>query len=190
MFIETEHEMNVLIDYGLFQFRKNDRNIIQRYYEKHHALYAGQKLQILKSFKDSRFSLLEILNPANEHGVIVRDQLVGEHYLLIDRGFHQLAKTKPGFALLTHYLQAPDFILTTGASVPVLLDSSVGRNMWSIFEQMIKHHQHVKLLESQSYLQCITDLYKMAIHEDLVKIITSRELPFDYHALMPNRNKH
>lgn len=181
MFIETEHEMNVLVDYGLFQYRKDGKNVVERYYDLHHKLYPAQKLTVLQAFKEARFSLLEIIKPVDEHGLIVHDHLIGESLLMIDKGLYKLAKSQSRYALLTHYLRMPDFILTTGASTPVSLDSTIGKNMWQIFKRLINHHQHEKILDKSSYLQCIADLYKMAIHENITKLVTSRELPMNYH---------
>jgi len=180
LFIETEHEMNVLIDYGLFQYRKNEKNVVERYYDLYHQLYPAQKLTVLRAFKQARFSLLEIIKPVDEHGLIVYDHLIGESLFMIDKGLYQLAKIRPGYALLTHYLQMPGFILTTGASTPVLLDSLVGKDMWKIYERLINHHCYEKKLDQSSYLQCITDLFKIAIHENVTKSVTSRELPMTY----------
>lgn len=184
LFIETEHEMNVLIDYGFFQYRSNGKNIVERYYDLHHQLYPSQKLTVLHAFKEARFSLLEIIKPVDEHGLIVHDHLIGESLLMIDKELYKtykLAESGQQYALLTHYLRMPDFILTTGASTPVLLNSSVGKDMWQIFERLIHHHQHERKLDQPSYLQCITDLFKIAIHENVAKLVTSRGLPMTYH---------
>lgn len=177
MFIETEHEMNVLIDYGLFQYRKNGKNIAERYYDSSAALYSGSKLSALYALKNSRFSLLQIIKPVDEHGLLVNDPLIDQSFLMIDNGLHQLAKKNTNYAVLTHYLQLPGFVMTTGASVPIALDTIVGKKMQVIFDRAIRHSHGVSDLDSQSYLQCITDLFKMAIHEDVVKTVFSRELP-------------
>ncbi len=98
---------------------------------------------------------------------------------MIDKGLYQIARKHSGYALLTHYIQMPNFILTTGASTPVLLNSIVGHNMWRIFKRLINHHQNEHKLEKSSYLQGITDLFKMAIHENIAKKVTSRDLPMN-----------
>jgi hypothetical protein len=141
LFIETEHEMNILCDYGLFQYQKNGKNVAEHYYDLHHKLYSSQKLAILQAYKQARFSFLEIVKPINEHGLIVYDPLKGKSFLMIDKGFYQLARKHPGYALLRHYVEMPNFILTTGASTPVLLDSVVRKNMWQIFKRLINHHR-------------------------------------------------
>ena len=179
LFIETEHEMNILCDYGLFQYRKNGKNVAEHYYDLHHKLYSSQKLAVLQAYKQARFSFLEIVKPINEHALIVYDPLKGKSFLMIDRGFYQLARKHPGYALLTHYVEMPNFILTTGASTPVLLDSVVGKNMWQIFKRLIDYHRDEKKLETSAYFEIITDLFKMVIHENVAKKVASRELPMD-----------
>lgn len=189
MFIETEQEMNVLVDYGLFQYRKDEKNIPQRYYNSHHHLYSGKKLQALKIFKEAQFSLLLIIEPIEQHGIMVKDDLTDETLLLVDRGIHQLAKTHRNYAVLTHYLRTPEFVMTTGASIPVSLDSNEGKKMWKIYEQLIQHHhQNHFALDKKTYLQCITDLFKIAIHEDLIKKVASNNLPMNYHQVYGNSN--
>ena len=190
MFIETEQEMNVLIDYGLFQYQKNGQNIVQRYYNSHHTLYSGLKLDALCALKDSRFSLLRIIKPIDEQGLIVHDPLLNESFVMIDKGIHQIAKSHTNYAILTHYLRTSGFVMTTGASVPIALDGIVGKKMELIFNRLIRHSQNEMVLDDKSQRQCITDLYKMAIHEDVVKTLPSRGLPMNYHQVMPHQNKH
>ncbi|CAO5682668.1 MAG: hypothetical protein HEEMFOPI_01739 [Holosporales bacterium] len=179
LFIETEHEMNILCDYGLFQYRKNGKNIAERYYDLHHTLYSGEKLTLLKAYKEAQFSLLEIVKPVHENRLIVYDHLKDKSFLMVDRSLYQLALKNLRYAILTHYIKMPHFILTTGASTPVLLDSAVGKNMWNIFELLINNHQNKHPLENSAYLQCITDLYKIVIHDDIAKKVTSRGLPMN-----------
>lgn len=190
MFIETEQEMNVLIDYGLFQYRQEEKNIVQRYYNSHHDLYSGQKLNALRVLKDARFSLLRIIKPVDQHGLLVEDRLTDETLLMIDKGLHQLATSRKNYAILTHYLRATGFVMTTGASTPVSLNDVTGKKMWGIFERLIRHHHNDDFLDHKSYFQCITDLFKTAIHENVVKKVASRELPISYHQMYDRDNKH
>ena len=88
LFIETAHEMDTLIDYGLFECRKNGKNIAERYFEKNHTLYGPKKLEILTALKNARFSLLETLDPMYECGVMVRDRLDDKVLFLVDRDLH------------------------------------------------------------------------------------------------------
>jgi hypothetical protein len=167
LFIETSSEMDTLIDYGLFEYRKNGKNIVERYFEKNHSLYAPSKLEILTALKNARFSLLEILEPMYECGLKVRDRLINQELFLIDRGLYQsICKTKNKYYLLAHYINMPLFSLTTGAATPILQNSAIGIAMWNIFEKILQLENtptvHNKL--DRQY-KCITNMYKMVIHE-------------------------
>jgi hypothetical protein len=183
MHIETEHEMNVLVDYGLFQYRKNGKNIVERYYDLHHKLYSGEKLNALIALKNARFSLLKVIKPVHEYGTAVLDPLTGETLLLIDRGIYQLAQKYQNYSVLTHYLMMSGFIMTTGASTPVNLSTTAGMKIQTIFEKLISHHSNKNVLDQASYFQYITDLFKTAIHEDVTKAVSADQLPFSYHKL-------
>lgn len=167
LFIETPREMDTLIDYGLFEYRKNGKNIADRYFEKNHSLYGPQKLEILTALKNARFSLLEILEPMYECGLKVRDHLINQELFLIDRGLYQsICKTKNKYYLLTHYINIPLFAITTGAAIPILENSTIGSAIWNIFEKMLQLEKtptaHNKL---ERQYKCITNMYKIIIHE-------------------------
>lgn len=167
LLIETPHEMNMLIDYGLFEYRKNSKNIVERYFEKNHSLYGAKKLEILTALKNARFSLLEILEPMYECGLKVRDRLINQELFLIDRGLYQsIYKTKNKYYLLSHYINMPLFSLTTGAATPILQNSAIGRAIWNIFEKMLQL-ENTPTVHNKTARQhkCITSIYKMVIHE-------------------------
>lgn len=184
LFLETEHEMNVFMDYCLFQYYKNGKNIPQRYYNLHHFLYSGVKLDILKILKNARFSLLKIIEPVEESGIKVYDRLKDETYLMIDKGLHQTAKRNEPYAILTHYLEFPNFIITTGASTPILLTTEIGQEIWNLFINDLVPQRRNET--TPAYKQAITDLYKLAIHNDLLKIVGSRDLPMNLHQMNKN----
>ncbi len=179
IFIETEHEMNIVMDYGLFEYRKEGKNIVERYFNENHNLYGPQKLAILKALKDSKFSLLEIIEPACDCGIIARDHLRDQSLFLIDRTLYEfLIKTNNKFYLLTHYINMPLFSITTGAATPILMNSDIGKIIWHIFENLIKLSKkeisHNKIKRQHKY---ITDLYKIIIHENVAKEVYSKKLP-------------
>lgn len=183
LFLETEHEMNVFMDYCIFQYNRSGRNIAERYYDLRSSLYTGEKLAALTALKDARFSFLTVVRAADEHGVVVNDPLTGKELLMIDRGLHQLVKKDKNYAVLTHYLSLSEFVMTTGAATPVPLTSEAGKEMLAIFNKLVINNQKVQLLDEKSYKQCITELYKTVIHSDAAKIITSRGLPMNHHQL-------
>ena len=191
MFIETEHEMNMVMDYGLFQYRKDGKNVVERYYHSKKKLYSGNKLTALSALKDARFSFLKIIKSIEENALLVQDHLTDETLLMIDKGLYQVAKSNKNYAVLTHYLRIPaGFIMTTGASTPVELITPIGKQMWEIFQSLVRHHRNEIVLDKKSYLQCVADLFKIAIHEDVAKKVSARELPMNYHLLHSSQDRH
>jgi len=178
LFLETEHEMNVFIDVSLFQYYKEGKTIIERYYQQNKDRYIGETLQILLALKNARFCLLDIIKPAEEGGLVIYDRLRQEELLLVDKGLSDVAKKVEQYVILTHYIKLPEFALTTGASTPVLVSNASGKTMLKIFEKLVAHHQNEQKLNHKDYLQAITDLYKTAIHEDVTKTVSSKLLPF------------
>ena len=179
--VETEHEMDLLVDYGLFHYRKDGKNIVDRYVDANKKLYSGDKLNALLILKSARFSFLKVIKPVDEYGTVVFDALTNETLILIDRGIHQLAKKHENYAILTHYLVTPGFIMTTGVSTPVNLNTLDGAKMQTMFEKLIAHHQGERKLDQGSYFQCITDLFKTVIHENITKTVASKHLPMNHH---------
>lgn len=179
--VETEHEMDLLVDYGLFHYRKDGKNIVDRYVDANKKLYSGDKLNALLILKNARFSFLKVIKPVDEHGTVVFDALTSETVILIDRGIHQLAKKHENYAILTHYLVMPGFIMTTGVSTPVNLSTPDGEKMQAMFERLIAHHNSASKLDQASYFQYITDLFKTVIHENITKMVASKHLPMNHH---------
>ena len=188
--VETEHEMDLLVDYGLFHYRKDGKNIVDRYVDANKKLYSGDKLNALLILKNARFSFLKVIKPVDEHGTVVFDALTNETLILIDRGLHQLAKSRQNYALLTHYFVMPGFIMTTGVSTPVDLSAPDGEKMQAMFEKLIAHHNSENKLDQASYFQYITDLFKTAIHENITKTVASKNLPMNHRHVHGQNCKH
>ena len=179
--IETEHEMNILMDYGLFQCRRDGNSIVERYYQKNKGLYTGHKLFTLNAVKNARVSLLQIIKPLGENGLIVKDNITNETLIMIDNGLNKLANSQHNHAILTHYLVMYGFIMTTGAATPVDLSSPSGIKMWDIFEKLIDYKQNSN---NTAYLQSITDLYKIVVHDNIAKEVASQPLPMGWHGML------
>ena len=80
------------------------------------------------------------------------------------------------------HLITPEFTMTTGASTPISLNSDGGKKMWSIFEKLI-NLKNANTIATPSYYQAIADIYKTAIHDDLLKTVQSTVLPMNYDGL-------
>ena len=177
LFLETEHEVDVFMDYAMFQVKSGGKNIVERHYAVRKQAYSGDRLIALAALAKARFSLLTAIRASGDEGVIMHDPLCDEKLLLIDRGLCQIVKKQSNYAVLTHYLRLDDFAMTTGASTPIYLNSNVGHAMQQTLQPLIAHQQGTLLLDERDRKQVITELYKMAIHSDAAKAVHSRQLP-------------
>jgi len=176
--LETSHELDVFFDYCLFQYQVDGKTIPERYYDTYCHLHSGKELEILRAFKSSQFSLLKIKHAVGEYGLVVHDELTREDLFMIDRGLSQLAGRNQNHAILTHYLRLPHFIMTTGASTGVNLNSAEGEEMVETFQNLVQKRR--KTTTDGVCRQYITELYKIAIHKNVLKTVCSRELPMAY----------
>ena len=113
-------------------------------------------------------------------GAIVYDAIQDKEFLLMDKGLCKAAKTGRDYCLLTHYITLPHFILTTGASTPIISNSTAAKKMKLIFNELVEQHQNKASPDKKNFYQCITDLYKIVIHDDVAKSISSRGLPMKH----------
>lgn len=177
LFLETEHEMDVFMDYAMFQVKSGGKTIVERHYAVRKQAYSGDRLIALAALAKARFSLLTAIRASGDEGVIMHDPLRDEQLLFIDRGLCQIVKKQSNYAVLTHYLRLDDFAMTTGASTPICLSSNVGHAMQQTLQPLTAHQQGTMLLDERDRKQIITELYKMAIHSDAAKAVHSRQLP-------------
>lgn len=176
--LETEHEMNVFLDFGIFESRKDGLNVAQRYYRNQFHNTFGMQKVVLSAYNNCRFAILKILKPLPNHGLLVLDESTKEQFIMMDRGLSKSAIYGKRFGILTRYLVLPNFVVTTGAATPIDLDSNSGNYLWSAYEKIMHLNK-----QSKAYYQGVTNLYKTLIHEDITKTVSSRPLPMNYNAL-------
>ena len=178
LFLETSHELDVFFDYCLFQYQVGGKIIPESYYDTYAHLHSGKELKVLSAFKSSQFSLLKIKHAVSDYGLMVHDELIDEDLFMIDRGLSELASRNQNYGILTHYLRMPEFIMTTGASVGISLNSQDGRDMDRVFQDLVQRRKTTP--NDGICRQYITEIYKIAIHRDVIKTVKSRELPMAY----------
>lgn len=179
LMIETEREMNIFVDYGIFQCRKDGLTAAESYYNRNfNTERDNTRKSIIHAYKNSKFALLKILKHIPDHGLIVHDAALQQDFLLLDRGLAKSAQKNTDAMILTHYLTFKNFIITTGAATPIELDKPYAGRILDKYQQILAYD-----IGSKSYYQGITDLYKIIIHDDITKAVTSRTLPMNYNSL-------
>lgn len=174
--LNTEHEMNVFFDFCLYQYVHNDSNAIQKSFNQFAGVNSEQ-VSIFEAAAKGYFAYLQILESVDDAGLVVFDLERQTEHLMIDRGLNAAAK-KPGhYTIVTHVIRFNDFIMTTGASTPVNIDTDDGAKVQQRFEQFMKQLTSGSI-ELKDRRQVVTDLYKICLHEDITGTVASPTLPF------------
>ncbi len=186
LLLNTEHEMNVFFDYCLFQGYQDNSNVIQKGLKQ----YQGrdeESISLFKAMANGYFAYLQILKAVGNEGLVVFDLERQTEHLMIDKGLSQVAKKNAHYTLVTHVVDFSDFIITTGASIPVNIDTVAGAQVQQRHEQFIKKLTSGKI-ELKDRRQYVTDLYKICLHEDITGTVSSPTLAFGEDALKARAN--
>jgi len=198
LLLNTEHEMNFFCEYCVFHYRMNGVNLIEAAYNKSHREYEGEALEIFKRAKAVSFRFLKLIDPIKEKEVLAYDELKQENYKIVDKKLHKSfsknQQTGNRYYLLSYMAEFKGFIITTGASVIVNIDTGAGRLVYERFEQHLRLASQGKPEDIAETRQYITDMHKIALHEGIVGEVPSNTLPFGRKGLeakvMKNRTVH
>jgi hypothetical protein len=115
--LDTEDEIVVLMDYCIYDVRRQGKNAVERYLAESPPPVGSDERLLLEAMLQARYSLFVVESMEPGVGVHVRDLLRDESLFLMDVSFSTTAV--PGAVLATRVF-APDGILrTTGAALPV-----------------------------------------------------------------------
>lgn len=114
---DSENDMAVLMDYCLYDVRRNGRTAIERYLSDSPPEPESDEMTCLKAMQQATYSLIMVEANVRGVGAMVRDVQSNELQLLIDLGLASSAK--PGMVLASRLLPQDGFIMTSGASLPV-----------------------------------------------------------------------
>ena len=113
--LENEQDLDIVLDFALFELLINNKNFIERYYEL--DLPETKEENILLESKLNAFaSLFEAVGFDKENCLIQAIDVLdsGKNYSLVDIGFSQTGW--PGLLFYTRIIPLPDFNITGGVS--------------------------------------------------------------------------
>lgn len=177
LLLNTAHETDFFFDYCIRTYKKDGLSIIQRGFNRFCNQYEGEKLEIFKVAKDASFAFLEILEPLGDEGLVVYDQLKNSKHLLIDRGLNKTARGNHTYKIVSHFMDFEDFIMTTGAATPVMVDTEEGSPVQKRFEEYL-HYINSGGNDSRETAQYITDMFKICLEEHITGNVVSPPVPF------------
>jgi len=123
LIFDDEHEMSVLMDYCIYHGRRDGQTVIDRMLAESPPPAGTDELVLLQAMQQVDYSMFMVEKVIPGLGVSVRDALHDEQFVLVDLGLSQSAT--PGFVLAGNLVSPAGITMTTGAILPVDLDSLV-----------------------------------------------------------------
>lgn len=117
IFIQAKCELDILLDYCLYDIYHDGRNALQRLLAESKRPAGSDERRVLESAAAARYCLFIIEDTDDDGMVYGFDLLRGEPAVVVDFGLSQSAP--PGFVLATRLTNIDDFSMTTGVSLPV-----------------------------------------------------------------------
>ena len=117
---DNQDQSCVLFDHAIHGWLKDGRNAVDRYVTEHPPTPGSEDYAFLNALQRAFFSLFQVEGSVDGVGVHVLDILHDRRYFLADMGLSQTAVE--GLVLASRVSPFEDFIMTTGAPLPVDAD--------------------------------------------------------------------
>ena len=114
----SESETDVLMDYCIYDYRWDGRNVIERYINQTPIEDGSDEQILLNAMLEARYSLFVVHDVVRGRGVQTRDLLRGDSGFIVDVALSETAVK--GFILACRIISPGDggFSMTTGAGLP------------------------------------------------------------------------
>ncbi len=113
----SEDETSVLMDYCIYDVRRNGRNAIEEYLTDSPPDTESDEMACLRAMQQAIYSLFVVESVESGLGVTVRDLRSDENMLVVDMGFSSTAE--PGLVFASRLLSLDGFSITGGAALPI-----------------------------------------------------------------------
>jgi len=121
--LQEEHELDVLIDYCIYDYREDGENAVSRYVKDNTPTPGSDEHAVLKAMLESYHSLIQAESIVEKVGIWAYDLLNNRRFLLIDIGFSKTIEKDYVFA--ARMIPFEDFVMTSGAALPVDAESLI-----------------------------------------------------------------
>ncbi len=112
----SEEESNVLMDYCIYDVRRNGRNAVEQYLIDSPPDPDSEEMVCLRAKQHAIYSVFVVETVHRGIGVTVRDLLSNQTPLVVDVGFGSTAQ--PKVAIASRLLFQEEFAMTSGAALP------------------------------------------------------------------------
>jgi len=114
---DSEDETSVLMDYCLYDVRRQGRNTIEQYLIDSPPAPESDEMTCLRAMQRAIYSLFVVESVERGLGVTVQNLLSNEVLLVVDMGFGSTAQ--PGLVFASRLLPHDGFSMTGGAALPI-----------------------------------------------------------------------
>ncbi len=114
---DSEEEMSVLMDYCIYDVYRKERNAVEEYLCECPPDPDSEEMACLQAMQHATFALVVVLRVEPGVGCHVRNMFTEETLLLVDMGFSQTGQ--PGAVIITRLLDFGNFVVTSGAALPL-----------------------------------------------------------------------
>jgi len=135
--LDNEEELSILFDYCLHNYRRDGKNIIERYLETSPTLVTADEMILLQGKLNSYYSLFSVQEVHQGRGAMLRDILRNKTLLLMDLGIGKSAA--PGLLFAGRVIPLADFHMTTGTFIPVSNRELIEKAIMPIVNKFLRH---------------------------------------------------
>lgn len=162
--LQNKQEAFVLLDYCLFHTFKRGKNLVEQYLETHITTLSNEEKSLCSVLKNAFFAVLRVEGVLSEGALAVYDLIQEEYLILFDQSFARNAQ--PGMLMVCHLVKQSNFVLTTGASIPVTQRQETHIKILTLLKRFFIIHSR---RDQPNLSPLATELYKLCMEDNAVE---------------------
>ena len=163
----------VLMDRAIYHLADDGRNIVDRFAAEYPPSPGSDAETVLSAMQQAFFSLFVVGDVQEGVGVHVTDILRDREHFVADVGFSETAIE--GFVLAARMLPFRDFVMTTGAALPV--SKKVLKWVARGLDKAGLSHEQVRNLPDHAWADLEAQIVRACLHSDGNQRITYQDAP-------------
>lgn len=114
-------QIGVVMDYCIYDYQEEGLNIVAKYMSDSKLDPDSDEYTVVRAMSESFYTLVQVDDVLPGVGTRIHDLIGGKQFLLVDLGLSTTAEK--GLVLATRLLPFEDFVTTSGAALPVDLET-------------------------------------------------------------------
>ena len=170
---EDEQEMDVLIDYCIYDYYENGQNAVSRYMAESPPSPGSDEYVVIKAMSESFYTLVQIEQALKGVGALADDLLGDRKYLIADMGL-SISGVK-GLAIATRLLPFADFVMTSGAPLPI--DPEATEEIFDFIKQQFgtKEGKYITL-DTEQKADLTTTIIRLCLGDNMTSHVRYQDI--------------